>query len=122
MPSTEAALARKRREKVFLLARDAMKARFVVLRTLGRTNARSPEDLYGFRPQDVRELYVNKSGYGPGLWFRLNDGRVVDSTGRRSDRNRDRYVVKPLPRTPANRQVTAAPANSNTRPNARSSK
>lgn len=102
-----------RREKMLALARSAMKARFVVLRTLGRTEAPSPESLYGLHAEDVLELYAHKIGYGPGLWFRLKDGRVVDALGKRSARDSGRYVLKRLPNAAADERIPVMAANSN---------
>jgi hypothetical protein len=75
-----------------------MRAYFVVLRTLGRTKAETPEELYGFRALDVSEIHFYKAGFGRGLWYRLKDGRVFDSLGRPSRRDRISYAMRP-PRT-----------------------
>jgi hypothetical protein len=75
-----------------------MRAYFVVLRTLGRTDAATPEELYGFRAFDVSEIHFYKAGAGRGVWYRLKDGRVFDSLGRPSRRDRISYAMRP-PRT-----------------------
>ena len=84
-------------EKLDVVPR-VMRAYFVVLRTLGRTKAETPEELYGFRALDVSELHFYKAGFGRGLWYRLKDGRVLDSLGRPSRRDRISYAMRP-PRT-----------------------
>jgi hypothetical protein len=82
------------------MAENAMRAYHVVLRTKGRTATRTPEALYGFRAQDVVEMYSQKKGVGPGLWYRLKDGRVIDAFGKRSSRTRSWYVLMHVPRSP----------------------
>ena len=108
---------RLRREKIQLLAGSAMRANYVIFRTNGKTAARSVEDFYGFKPEDVRQVYARKIGHGAGLWFRLKDGRVVDAVGKPSDRNHARYVIKPLPNTPPGGRIPTAskrtPVNAN---------
>src|SRR5579862_684628 len=79
-------------------AETKMRAYFVVLRTLGKTDAATPEALYGFSALDVSELHFYKAGFGRGLWYRLKDGRVFDSLGRPSRRDRISYAMRP-PRT-----------------------
>ncbi len=81
-------------EKLEVVTR-IMRAYFVVLRTLGRTKAETPEELYGFRAPDVSEIHFYKAGFGRGLWYRLKDGRVLDSLGRPSRRDRISYAMRP---------------------------
>lgn len=94
-----------RRRKILRMAESAMRAHHLVLRTKGKTRARTPKAFYGFRADDIVEMYIRKSGSGAGLWYRLKDGRVVDAFGRPSDPNRRRYKTKPLPRWPVNDRV-----------------
>jgi len=89
--------ARKHRIKMLRLARNAMRAHHLIARTKGMTSAGTAEEFYGFRVLDVIAMYAHKAGVGPGLWFRLEDGRVVDAFGRRSGR-RARYIARQLPR------------------------
>ena len=72
-----------------------MRAYFVVLRTLGRTDAATPEELYGFRASDVSEMHFYKAGAGRGVWYRLKNGLVFDSLGRPSRRDRISYAMRP---------------------------
>jgi len=74
------------------MARDNMRAHFVALLNAGRTQARSPEEFYGFRPEDVVEIHLYKQGYGRGVWFRLRDSRVIDAYGKPSHPERYWYV------------------------------
>lgn len=97
--------AQRGQARLLKMAENAMRAHHVVLRTNGRTGTPTPETFYGFRAKDVVEIYSQKSGVGDGLWYRLKDGRVIDAFGKRSDRIRARYVVRPLPRSPANGRV-----------------
>ena len=94
----------KRHHNKLLLARSAMRAHFLILRTNKKTKAHTPEGFYGFKAEDVIELYVRKVGYGAGLWFRLKDGRVFDAFGKRSGRTA-RYIPKPIPNTPVRRII-----------------
>lgn len=71
-----------------------MRAYFVVLRTLRKTSALTPEELYGFSATDVSEIHRYKAGTGPGVWYRLKDGRVFDSLGRSSRRDRVSYSMR----------------------------
>lgn len=71
----------------------AMRAYFVVARTMGKTSDATPEELYGFKASDVSELYVYMNGFGAGIWYWLNDGRVYDVAGRPSAGIRELYAV-----------------------------
>lgn len=42
------------------------------------TAAHSPEEFFGFSPQDMQSIHFHKQGTGEGAWFRLKDGRVID--------------------------------------------
>ena len=75
--------------------RRMMRAYFVVLRTFGKTAALTSEELYGFGPSDVAEMHLYKAGAGRGIWYRLKDGRVFDSQGRPSRRDRITYSMRP---------------------------
>lgn len=72
-----------------------MRAYFVVLRAFGRTRAATPKELYGFSASDVVEMHFYKAGVGRGVWYRLKNGRVFDSLGRPSRRDRIRYAMRP---------------------------
>jgi hypothetical protein len=69
-----------------------MSANFLRLREAWKTQANGPEELYGFRPEDVAEMHLNKQGFGRGLWYRLKDGRVFDAAGQPSRPERYWYV------------------------------
>lgn len=75
------------------LAGDAMHRQFLHLWNKGKTRARTPEAFYGFRAEDVTEMYAHKHGAGYGAWFRLKDGRVIDALGKPSERERAWYVT-----------------------------
>jgi hypothetical protein len=48
----------------------------------GRTPAgTTPEQFFGFRVIDIACMHRHLAGEGCGIWFRLDDGRVVDSQG-----------------------------------------
>ncbi|HXR75358.1 MAG TPA: hypothetical protein VN737_05250 [Bryobacteraceae bacterium] len=94
-------MPRSRTEKVNPLGseeRDAirrmMRAYFLALRAFGKTRAATPEELYGFGPSDVSEMHFYRAGAGRGVWYRLKDGRVFDSQGRPSRRDRISYSMK----------------------------
>jgi hypothetical protein len=74
------------------MASEHMRVHYVLLHKTGKTRARSPEEFYGFRPEDVLELHLHKHGFGRGAWFRLKDGRVIDAHGNPSHRERYWYV------------------------------
>lgn len=74
------------------MARENMNAHFALLRGAGKTPARSPEEFYGFRPEDVAEMHLRKHGVGRGIWFRLKDERVIDVNGKPSAPERYWYV------------------------------
>ena len=50
-------------------------------RTQGATEALTPEEFYGFQSTEIKATHHHKQGKGPGLWFRLRDGRVFDKFG-----------------------------------------
>ena len=79
-------------EQMLQMAGATMRAHFVVLKTKGKTRARTPEQFYGFRAVDVIEMYFRKHGFGRGLWYRLKDGRVIDAIGKPSEPDRIWYV------------------------------
>lgn len=92
------------------MAASTMRAYHLVLRTMGRTTAPTPEAFYGFSDSDVVEIYNRKVGCGAGVWYRLKDGRVIDAFGKLSDRNPRRYTLKPLPKPSTNgRGLQGAP-------------
>lgn len=80
-------------EQLHQMARENMSAHFVALRNASRTRARSLEEFYGFRPEDVAALHLHKHGVGRGVWFRLKDGRVVDGYGKPAEREHAWYVT-----------------------------
>ena len=86
--------AQKERQEPARMVDTAMRAHFVVLRTHSRTgSARTAEEFYGFRAQDVIEMHYRKRGSGRGLWFRLRNGRVISAVGRPSQRAQPRRAV-----------------------------
>jgi hypothetical protein len=98
-PPMKSALARKSLpettgDDLFRKADEIMRAHLLVLRTRTMTRARTPEEYYGFRAEDVECLHFRKRRFGSGLWFRLRDGRVVDALGRPSQRWRAWYDCK----------------------------
>jgi len=46
------------------LAGDAMHRQFLYLRSKAKTHARTPEAFYGFRAEDVTEMYAHRHGAG----------------------------------------------------------
>ena len=81
-----------RRLEIRRMIRNTMRAHFVVMRTMGRTRARTTEGFYGFRPVDVVEMFFYKHGFGRGVWYRLKDGRIFDALGKPSRRDRACYI------------------------------
>jgi hypothetical protein len=79
-------------EQMRQMALENMRGNFLLLRNAGRARARSPEEFYGFLPEDVLEIHLYKQGFGNGVWFRLRDGRVRDTHGRPSHPERYWYV------------------------------
>ena len=60
---------------------------------LGQTTASTPEDYFGFNQSQVADVHFYKAGVGPGLWFRLRCGRVVDEVAMTTCRDPDLYDV-----------------------------
>jgi hypothetical protein len=57
----------------------AMEDLFRLSRSRGLTSADTKEEFYGFCSSDVCILHYSKVGWRrPGVWFRLQDGRVFD--------------------------------------------
>lgn len=85
-------------EKILDWASQAMRLQFLHLHRRGKTRGTAtPEEFYGFRAEDVTEMYFHKHGEGPGgVWFRLKDGRVIDYRALPSQPEREWYI------TPAN--------------------
>ncbi len=54
---------------------------------LGQTTAATPEDYFGFEHGQVEAVHYHKAGIGPGVWFRLRRGRVVNEAGKPSCRD-----------------------------------
>jgi len=74
------------------IARETMQAHFTRLRERGKTGSATPEELYGFRPEEVIEMHFHQHGFGRGVWYRLKDGRVIDALGKPAHRERHWYV------------------------------
>ena len=49
------------------------------------------QTVFGFDPNDVDGIHTHKIGVGDGVWFRLKDQRVIDSSGELDDPNPDLY-------------------------------
>ena len=79
-------------ESIRKIAFSTMRANFLVLRTLGRTSARSPEELYGCTPEQVIDIHLRDPRLGGGLWYRLSDGRMIDAAGRPSRPCPEAYI------------------------------
>lgn len=62
-----------------------MEKHYTVLKWLGWTEAASKEDFYGFAAADVVLVHGHKQGRGAGVFFRLRDGRVIDTEAREHD-------------------------------------
>ena len=53
---------------------------------MGLTTLETPvEKYFGFSAFDIVEMHHHKAGDGQGVWFRLDNGRVVDWQGVPSD-------------------------------------
>jgi len=62
----------------FIMAREFLMSRLVVA-----TDAQTKEEFYGFACGDIETLHSRKQGVtGVNLFFRLRDGRVIDTFGR----------------------------------------
>jgi hypothetical protein len=55
-----------------------MEKHFRIRKGLGLTQAATKEAFYGFEGSDVVQVHEHRQGVGPGLYFRLRDGRVID--------------------------------------------
>lgn len=62
-----------------------MEKHFQVKKELGLTQALSKEMFYGFCYRDIARVHFHKQGFGPGVFFRLRDGRVIDTAARRHE-------------------------------------
>jgi hypothetical protein len=72
----------------------AMQEHFASLCSKGRTgDAATPQEFYGFQPEDVAELHFHQHGVGRGVWYRLKDGRVIDALGKPAHNERHWYVA-----------------------------
>lgn len=58
---------------------EILEKRFEINKGLGLTEAASKEEFYGFGADDIIRVYFHNQGFGAGLFFRLRDGRVIDS-------------------------------------------
>ena len=75
------------------IADETMKAHFRILCSKAKNcGAETPEQFYGFKPDDVDEMHFHKQGFGKGVWYRLKDGRVIDALGNPSEVERHWYV------------------------------
>jgi hypothetical protein len=79
-------------DELHRIARETMRGHVDELRTKGKTQAREPEEFYGFRAEDVSEMHFHKHGIGRGVWYRIKDGRVIDAVGKPSEPDRIWYV------------------------------
>lgn len=59
-------------------------------KALGRTYAETKEEYFGFKAVDVAGVHFSK-GKNAGIFFRLRDGRVFDTTAQEQDPNPDLY-------------------------------
>ncbi len=81
-------------DELHKIARDTMQAHFRRLMERGKNRgAGSPEEFYGFQPDDVIEMHFHRHGVGRGVWYRLKDGRVIDALGKPGHRERAWYVA-----------------------------
>ncbi len=64
---------------------------FMYCWTRDKTTAKCEVEFFGFRPEDVQEMHTHKQGAGPGNWFRLKDGRVIDEYALPSEPDRCYY-------------------------------
>jgi hypothetical protein len=55
---------------------------FKIRKELGWTRAATKEEFFGFEANEIIRIYDHRRGFGSGLFFRLRDGRVMDSSGR----------------------------------------
>ena len=62
-----------------------MEKHFQVNKELGVTQAPCKELFYGFSYRDIARVHFHKQGFGPCVFFRLHDGRVIDSAARRHE-------------------------------------
>ena len=62
-----------------------MEKHFRVLKGLGFTEAARKEEFYGFEAVEVDRVHFSKQGCGAGVFFRLRDGRVIDTEAREHD-------------------------------------
>lgn len=63
-------------------ALDIDKVRYYMqLAELRAIEARVPRPKFNFEPGDVTAVHHGKIDDGPGLWFRLKNGRVIRDTG-----------------------------------------
>ena len=53
----------------------------------------TPEQYFGFRVIDIACMHRHLAGVGRGVWFRLDDGRVVDAMGKPAMADRSQYDV-----------------------------
>lgn len=72
-------------------AAESMRMLFDHIDSKGTTQARTPEEFFGFCAEDVAEMHFTKRDAGRGFWYRLNDGRVIDAAGRPSETDRTWY-------------------------------
>ena len=72
---------------------DIMLRQFEKLCRLDATAAPTVEALFPFQPEDVYVIHFHKDDAGTGVWFRLYDGRVFDSSGRASESDPALYLI-----------------------------
>lgn len=61
---------------------DILEKYFQVTKGLGLTEAGSKEEFFGFGTGDVVRMHFHRQGFGAGVYFRLRDGRVIDTCAR----------------------------------------
>jgi hypothetical protein len=64
-----------------------MEKHFAVHKGVGLTEAESKEEFFGFKASEVEMVHHWKMGAGSGVYFRLRDGRVVDTSAQEHDPN-----------------------------------
>jgi hypothetical protein len=74
---------------------EIMRDQLSMIRGARETGVMDPVQFYGFHPQEVDEIHFDKQGDGDGLWFRLNNGLVIDASGKPCDPDPALYDATP---------------------------